>query len=264
MDRIKPVAILNKFKEYVISFMAMLMGVGNDYDNVVMNNFENTVRKCSDFSEMLLVIHRIYSSTMRNDKTVKNLELQKQIYAEMQQLCTIYVLFEKLSNMTSETLQTLMNGFGNEITPQRPMVKVNDPVESDSDSSFDDEDSDLDSDTDYSDMPPLMEAEQTQEPTLTGIEHVRQILHPKLAPKVSIASSGVEFVEYMQQREEARLRLLERTAQINATIDAQKKIVESDQTVQRVEHPNRFTAAASRLDRSHAGEMLNMLNAIKQ
>lgn len=223
--------MLQKFKEYVISYMTMLMGINaSDDDTGSVNRLENAVRAATSFDEVQLLIHRIYSFTMRrDDKTAKNIVLQDKIYKQLQDLCRDYANREQLPNIaqnmidnlvkalnggalgipvgvvSESTLDTKNQSTGFEraraiLTEKSNANNAQPPLEESYESDYDNYTSDTDSDED---MPDLVDSQP---------------------PKISMDDAQAEMNSYLQQRAEQARRLEQMINAIPKAAQAPPKI----------------------------------------
>jgi hypothetical protein len=263
--------LLTKFKQYVISFITMLVGVRDSSDEN-FDAFEKNVNAATSFAEMPLVIHRIFSSTHRRDKdkSVQDSALQKQIYNELIKLCTVYMLYDR-SLTPDDDVKVKFMKFA--VEDKKPEVEKKPQTTPTNDS---DDDSDYDS---YDDMPELEHA--------TPPRH-----HPY------ITRDGASFDEFLKQREQQAQNIQRIASEIpkrpypdlsesirardaenarrywesnsegfnSARARERAELENSARARERAPDPNmrRFTETASRLDGAHANKLLDMLNSTKR
>jgi hypothetical protein len=138
--------LLDQFKEYVLSYSVSLMGT-NNVDNIFVTRMEAKIRAATTFAELPMHIHRIYASTARREKTVKAVEIQQQIYKDLNNLCAMYMMTETIP----DAVKTMMNMFNSQLN------KLDQNNDSDLDDSDYDPDYDPEEDEDEDESPSLME-----------------------------------------------------------------------------------------------------------
>ena len=196
--------MLQKFKEYVISYMTMLMGIEPAYDDTgAMNRMENEVRAATSFDEVQLLIHRIYAFTMRrDDKTVKNLALQDKIYKELQDLCRDYATREQLSAIMQNIVDSMVNAL-NGSAPGKLVGIVPDTTEPIKPTGIERVRAILAKRNDDNVMPPLQESSESESDDYTedsDTEDDMPELESAKTPKITIEDPQAQMKHYLQQR----------------------------------------------------------------
>lgn len=281
MDANKTNNILDSFKEYVLSYTNMLMGVpASGDDDTFVASMEARFRNASSFSELPILIHRLYASSARRDKTVKAVELQSNIYAELNQLCTNYMMLEAIPAMANQVV-----GLLGKATVPLPIIPGPDETESSDYDDSDDEESE-------EEIPPLMESsrisiDNARAETDAYINYrnmINQNLQKKIdeivanrqapigtgRPLAQVQPSTLDSwsnkpVQTDRQRTEEEYKRIFAPQQQPAQTDRQR----AEEEYKRIfggsqQQPNKFVAAANNLEGTSANELLRMLNVINR